>query len=467
MEKPARTANRIKLFKRQPQIIMKDQKSIILAVLCFVLSIFSVSAQVQTAKPNVIVSSDCHGYYEYLPQGYNTTSNKFPVIIFFHGSGEVGDGSASQLTRVLVNGTPKQINQGIFPNYFITNGDTFRTIVISPQFIVNPGAQDVSNVIDFVVSNYRVDINRIYLTGLSNGGGDCWNYAGDNLTYANRVAAMVPICGFSWPDPAKGQIIAAANLAVWATHNNGDPVVPVQYTNDYVSNIDNAPLPPNPLAKKSIFISGSHDAWSHTYDFTYREDGYNVYEWMFRFKRSFTTLPVTGMTFNAGKKSTNSIQLNWQTVSEYNCKGFDLERSTDGNHFTSIAFVNSLSSNNSGATYSFTDANPIAGKNYYRLKQIDLDGKFTYSVIRFVDMSKTNSIAIYPNPVATTLNINTTHSFSKAIFQVFDVSGKEVKRTTLDGNGTISISTEGLASGSYFGKITEGTTESKFNFIKQ
>ncbi|MEP6675423.1 MAG: T9SS type A sorting domain-containing protein [Ferruginibacter sp.] len=448
---------------------MKDQKkSIIAVILCGLSALvsFTASAQVQTPR-YVSMTAYSNAYYEYLPQGYNSTGDNYPVIIFFHGSGENGNGSPAVLPLVLKNGTPKQISQGIFPNYFLCNGDTFRCIVISPQFILSPPPQDINNVIDYVISHYRVDINRIYLTGLSQGGGNAWDYAGNNISYANRVAAIVPICGFSWPDPAKGQIIAAANLPVWATHNNGDPVCPVSYTIGYTDNIDNAPLPPTPLAKRSIFAASGHDAWSHTYDFTFRENGYNVYEWMFRFKRSFTTLPITGLTFNAVKTNNNSIQLSWQTIAENKSRGFEIERSSDGNHFSSISFINSRGTNGNGAVYNYPDAAPVSGKNYYRLKLLDIDGHFTYSPIRFVDISKSSQLTVYPNPVADKLNINTAYNFNNALLQLYDVNGKQIKQATLNGSGTIVVASNELAAGHYSGRITEGTQQWQFTFIKK
>jgi pimeloyl-ACP methyl ester carboxylesterase len=242
------------------------------------------TAQVQTAR-YITTNPRSNAFYEYLPQGYNSGNETYPLIVFIHGLGELGAGNASTLPLVLRNGTPKQISQGIFPASFTVNGVTSKFIVISPQFTEWPGPSDINTLLNYLIQNYRVDQSRIYLTGLSMGGGVVWEYAGSSPVYANRLAGIVPICGASWPDQGRSETIAAANLPVWATHNDGDPTAPLFYTVDYVNYINNAPAPPTPLAKKTIFVSNSHDAWTKTYDLNFRENGLNVYEWFLTQKR--------------------------------------------------------------------------------------------------------------------------------------------------------------------------------------
>ncbi|HAO04873.1 MAG TPA: hypothetical protein DCQ15_09365 [Chitinophagaceae bacterium] len=123
-----------------------------------------------------------NGYYEYLPQGYwNNPDEKFPLIIFVHGIGECGNGT-SDLGKVLVHGTPKQINNGSFPTSFNVNGQNFKFIVLAPQFTGWAAYIQMNDVINYAVSHYKVDLNRIYLTGLSMGGGCVWEYAGYSQT---------------------------------------------------------------------------------------------------------------------------------------------------------------------------------------------------------------------------------------------------------------------------------------------
>ena len=240
-----------------------------IAFFCLLFFVQPVDAQVQTPR-YVSMCSLTNGYYEYLPQGYSATGSKtYPLILFIHGEGEIGDGSAAELPAVLTNGTPLQISQGIFPSSFTVNGQSFSFIVLSPQFNVWPTEISIDTVITYAIQHYNVDINRVYLTGLSMGGGVVWQYAGNNPTYASRLAAIVPICGASYPDVGRADIIAAGDIPVWATHNNNDPVCPVSYTIGYVDNINAAPTPPDPLANMTIFNAATHDAWTATYDLSF------------------------------------------------------------------------------------------------------------------------------------------------------------------------------------------------------
>ncbi|MDB5201157.1 MAG: hypothetical protein JWQ27_566 [Ferruginibacter sp.] len=443
---------------------MQFPKKVCLA-LCMWVAVMSANAQVQTAR-YVSMTTMSKGYYEYLPQGYNPASlQTYPLILFIHGLGECGDGT-TQLSRVLNNGTPKQINQGIFPTSFTNGGSTYKYIVISPQFVDWPGPVEIDNIINYVSQNYRVDINRIYLTGLSMGGGVVWEYCGISSYQASRVAAIVPVCGAGWPDQGYGRTIAGANVAVWATHNDGDPTVPVMYTNQYIVNINGAPTPPTPLAKKSIFVSNSHDAWSATYNLNFRENGQNVYEWMLNYKRNITVLAVTGLDFHVTKNA-GKVLLSWKTQSETNNAGFDVERSADGRTFSRIAEQASISINGSGASYTFTDPAPLPGTNYYRLRQKDQNNNFSYSEIRSADFTSKGMFSVYPNPVGATLNLSSDYFFINGTLSVFDVKGVKLKQFKLQGSGMQQLPLSELPPGFYIADISDGLVREQIRFIKK
>lgn len=225
------------------------------------------------------INESTGGYYEALPSRYDSSNKKYPMILFLHGIGELGNGS-SDLPKMLRAGLPRLINRKKFPPSFEVGGENLSFIVISPQFKKRPDNEQVNGVLKYMVSKYRVDTSRIYVTGLSLGGGITWEYASQ---YGNSIAAAVPICGGSWPDPKRAGRIATANLPVWAFHNADDKVVPVSYTRDYV-NIINANHP-SVKAKYTIWATGGHDSWTKAYDPEFREQGKNMYEWMLSYKR--------------------------------------------------------------------------------------------------------------------------------------------------------------------------------------
>jgi dienelactone hydrolase len=292
-----------------------------LLLLLGVLGLFSATAQTHTPR-YVSMSPYTKGYYEYLPEGYNPSGTAtYPVILFLGGIGEFGNGSTTELPLILKFGIPKVIKDGKFPKSIVMNGETHRFIVISPQFIKDPRVQgpDLDAILNYIVSNYKVNTSRIYLTGMSYGGGLCWAYPGNKAAFASRIAAIVPIAsaaplGGDSAIYARSRTIAAANLPVWATHNSGDPSDPVATTNSYISYINQAPAP-NPLAKKTIFTASYHDAWTRTYNTDTRANGYNVYEWMLLHRKGFAPPPSNvAPTANAGADRiitlpTNSVTL--------------------------------------------------------------------------------------------------------------------------------------------------------------
>ncbi|MFL5739172.1 MAG: carbohydrate-binding protein [Flavisolibacter sp.] len=341
--------------------------------LILTLSFSQAQAQVQTAR-YISMGSNTNAFYEYLPQGYaSNTSQTYPLLIFIHGTGELGDGSPGQLTRLLNTGVAASINVGEMPVSFNVNGQSMSFIVISPQFVNWPSAADVDNVINYAVSHYRVNLNRVYLTGLSMGGGAVWDYVGNNSTYANRIAAIAPFAGASWPDHTRARTIAGANIAVWAFHNDNDPTVPSSYTNDYVAQINEAPAP-NPQARKTIFSASQHDCWTYVYNSSYKENNMSVYQWLLQYQRGSTPPPSNNQlpTANAGPDQNingNSVQINgsgsdpdgtvtnysWTKISgpsQYNISSASVPNPTLSNLVGgSYTFRLSVSDNTGGSAY--------------------------------------------------------------------------------------------------------------------
>ena len=115
------------------------------------------------------------------------------------------------------------------------------------------------------------------------------------------------------------------------------------------------------------------------------------------------TLPVTLVSFE-GKSESNQIKLTWKTTSETSNKGFEIERSADARTFEKIGFVDGSGDSKENQFYHFTDLNPLA-TSYYRLKQLDYDGKFEYSRTIAVQGDYAG-VRIYPNPAQTDLVVS-------------------------------------------------------------
>ncbi|MFN8357899.1 MAG: alpha/beta fold hydrolase [Spirosomataceae bacterium] len=225
------------------------------------------------------INSNVGGYLEALPTSYTAGTEKYPLFLFLHGAGEVGNGT-TDIAKVESNGPPALLKKQLFPSSFTVNGKTYSFIVISPQFRSWPTTTDIQAVLDHVLTKYRVDVSRIYVCGLSMGGGLTWDYA---ATYPNRLAAIVPICGATSPLLPKAQSIAQGKLPVWAFHNQDDSVVPVSNTTEFVAKINSQN--PSVAARMTIWPTGDHDAWTKATNPSYKENGLNIYEWCLQYQR--------------------------------------------------------------------------------------------------------------------------------------------------------------------------------------
>jgi len=251
-----------------------------------VLASSKVFAQYQTARLFDGNNPDIKGYLEYLPDDYTTNPNqKYPVLIFLHGLGELGNGT-TQISSVAVNGPPKIIAAGQWPSSFPVNGVNYKFIVISPQSSIQWQPDDINYVIDQIISIYgsRVDLSRIYLTGLSLGGGGVEDYLAQNTTNGNRIAAAVTCAGSSWwANQTRINNILSTNVPIWFFHNEFDNVVTYIQSVNWYEHLTSSGM--SPMPKLTIYPGVyAHDSWSATYDINPTNPN-KIYEWMLGFTR--------------------------------------------------------------------------------------------------------------------------------------------------------------------------------------
>jgi len=167
-----------------------------------------------------------------------------------------------------------------------------------------------------------------------------------------------------------------------------------------------------------------------------------------------TALPVSITQFNASI-SDKIVLLKWQTASEQNNLGFYIERSTDGNNWKQLSFTPGQGNSSTINNYSSEDINPIEGINYYRLRQVDLDGNFKYSITVSATINAQNLFAVYPDPVKNRLFFKTPQS---GTLTIFSVGGQRMIKKQLDNSQSINI--RSLNSGEYIMMLqgTDGKT---------
>src|SRR5436190_612557 len=148
-----------------------------------------------------------------------------------------------------------------------------------------------------------------------------------------------------------------------------------------------------------------------------------------KFTTTFT-LPVSLTDFKATTTS-NDVSLTWKTEYEYYNKGFDVQRSNNGNDWYSLNFIDGVNESSVSRNYSYADKALAPGTYYYRLKQVDRDGKVTYSPIVNATIGGKGKIALYPglpNPFSTATSIRFDLPRPQhARLSVLDLNGREVK----------------------------------------
>jgi uncharacterized repeat protein (TIGR03803 family) len=180
---------------------------------------------------------------------------------------------------------------------------------------------------------------------------------------------------------------------------------------------------------------------------------------------AFITLPVHLLTFTASKMD-KLVLLNWQTDNENNSREFQVLRSADGLHFEAIGVVPATANSNSVISYSFRDKSPLPAINYYRLKQIDLDGKFEYSRIVPVQFTGIENFVVFPNPASDRLNVQLPKGNMTTTIIIVNEAGGTVLRKQIEGNpGVVELDIKHLSSGWYLVQLS-GTTTLRERFFK-
>lgn len=223
------------------------------------------------------------GYYEVLPKDYyQNPTRKYPVLIFLHGAGEQGDGSADQLKflTTLANTPPWYSSRGInFTfNYPDKSGnDSF--ILLYPQ--QNFGGwfltliQEIANqLVPLYASRTKAD--QIFITGLSLGGEGC--YTTGDASVNDVFAAIAPMGGYN---NGFGCALSTRKVAIWGFHGDADGTIP--YANGLgafqQTSLCVAPVPVAEM-KFTTITGGSHSSsWNRGYQINTNQDNPNLYPW--------------------------------------------------------------------------------------------------------------------------------------------------------------------------------------------
>lgn len=402
----------------------------------------------QTAK----ITSSGIGYWEYLPQGYNTNTNDYPIVIFLHGIGEKGTTSTDPAT--IKTSLNKVAGVGLAK--YVKYGQQYPFILISPQLKSSYGtwpANYVMDVLNHVKKYLRVNDRRIYITGLSLGGFGTWTTLG---AYPEVFAAAVPICS-GGSALTKACAIAAENVPLWGFHGTGDKVVSYTVTTKMINAVNACTPKPSPLAKTTLFDGLGHIIWDKVYKET------NAINWMLSFTNGTTSS-------SDGSSSTSNVA---PVVSAGSDKNITLPTNSlyiQGSASDSDGSIASLRwTKVSGGTASLSGTagsklrayNLLAGTYVFRLTATDNDGAKKYDDVKVtVSSSSTTNIA----PIANAGSDKTTSYASITLYgSGTDKDGSigSYKWTqyggaaaTLTNSATKNVSISGLKAGKYYFRLT-------------
>jgi len=408
----------------------------------FGFSFSNINAQ-QTAK----ITTSGIGYLEYLPQGYGSNTNDYPIVIFLHGIGEKGTTSTDPTT--IKTSLDKVSNVGLAR--YVKNGTQYPFILISPQLKSSYGtwpANYVMDVLNHVKKYLRVNDRRIYITGLSLGGFGTWTTLG---AYPGVFAAAVPICS-GGNALSRACAIAAENVPLWAFHGTSDNVVSYTVSTTMINAVNACTPKPNPLALMTLFSGLGHNIWDKVYNET------NALNWMLGYtKGSSTTTPGNiAPVVNAGSDRTITLPTN-----EVELQGTASD--SDGTIASYVwTKVSGGAASLGGATTSKLRAyNLVAGAYIFRLTVTDNKGATKYDDVKVtVSTSTTTNVAPVANAgsdkktSSTSITLNGSGTDADGTIASYKWTQYGGAAATLTNAASPNVTVSGLKDGNYYFRLT-------------
>ncbi len=238
-----------------------------------------------------------------------------------------------------------------------------------------------------------------------------------------------------------------AEISGWegATSQNRSSIVLLKTTNDITNP---QPTDPKEGAATTLGSLGNDLSFTATFNTGFSSIGVG----------RITALPVELLNFT-GRKTEEGVLLNWQTASEFDNDYFEMERSFDGETFEKIGEVAGKGNSADISNYQYLDRSYQNGSNFYRLKQVDVEGSFSYSHVVLIQVDDEGQISLYPNPVKKELNVQFPENMRGACtLKMYDTNGRKVidQAIILNNESSIRIHVNELATGIYWLEVVDG-----------
>jgi hypothetical protein len=177
-------------------------------------------------------------------------------------------------------------------------------------------------------------------------------------------------------------------------------------------------------------------------------------------------LPIIYKSFTAQLQANHQVSLQWITLSEANASHFEIEKSVDAIHWTSINTMKAKGHSQSETHYDAIDNDVLNGQQYYRIKQFDFDGKYSYSNVEKIMKTPTTEISFYPNPCMTTLNILLSDNTQTTTIEIYSMEGKKIMSKKTD-DLSHQLDIHSLTNGTYMLRVFNNEKIMATTFIKQ
>lgn len=326
----------------------------------------------------------------------------------------------------------------------------------------------------------RIQITEQMITDGSGGAIIAWEDRRDfnSDIYAQRInssgiaqwtANGLPVCN-NFDSQIEPQLISTNSggaILTWTdSRNSGQPDI-------YAQSIDLAGAPAwavngVPVSSEShaqttaqLIPDGAHGAIIAWQDLRSTTD-YDIYG-----SRLFAagTLPIHLIDFTVSN-GISTVTLHWKTDNEINNRGYEIQRSRNGTDWSKVDFVAAKISSGNVLQYIWEDRLPLTGKSYYRLKQIDIDGKFAYTKVLPVNrIIPYVTTLIYPNPVRGMLQVNFGRTISTGNLQLYNNQGQLLLTQVITAQSSLQVNVKHFVSGMYTLKIKFPDGESIYKIM--
>lgn len=185
-------------------------------------------------------------------------------------------------------------------------------------------------------------------------------------------------------------------------------------------------------------------------------------------------LPVELARFS-GQSNGNTVELKWTTWAEWNNEGFEVQRLEESSedtsmYWASLGFVPGAGHSSIATDYAFTDKYPVEGRSYYRLKQLDFDGAYSYSGIIMIDhqsFEAAQAVGLFPNPTSSSVRVHFARGETPELrpYTLYDVMGRPTQRGYFSASGMINL--QHLPAGTYYLNIAVKKQQQFIRLVKQ